>query len=135
MAAALAAGRVAARIARSSARVLGRVGWWLAWGVVMWLVLRLTLDVAGVAVTAIAAGAGLVTAALCWWAAVVEPWLFAPRPSTRPRVQPRPARPRPTSRGGVDHVAFARALSLVADRYRTECEHRASLDHDDRGVS
>ena len=117
-----AAGRVAGRLVRV-------VAGWLTCGAVCWLVLCL-VGVPATAATAVVAGVELVAAGVCWWALVVEPWLFAPRPSTRPQVVAGSPR-RPASAGEVDHVEFARALSLVADRYLVECEHRAGLD--DRG--
>ncbi|HEX6239143.1 MAG TPA: hypothetical protein VFZ68_18230, partial [Acidimicrobiales bacterium] len=49
------------------------------------LALRL-VGVPTVVATAIVGAVFLVAAGVAWWALVVEPWLFAPRPSTRPRV-------------------------------------------------
>jgi hypothetical protein len=124
------------RAARAAGRLLWRVlrlvrvvGWWLTCAAAVWWMLRLAgLPLA--AATAIVSGAYLVVLVLVWWARVVEPWLFAPRPSTRPRVVTGPPR-RPLvvdEVDAVDHVAFARALSLVADRYLEQCENRAGLD-------
>ncbi|HEX6239157.1 MAG TPA: hypothetical protein VFZ68_18305 [Acidimicrobiales bacterium] len=118
--------RVAGRLVGRVVRLVRVVGWWLTCGAVCWLVLRL-VGLPTAAATAVVSGVGLVAGALVWWALVVEPWLFAPRPSTRPQVVTGPSR-RPVSADEVDHVEFARALSLVADRYLAECEHRAGLD-------
>lgn len=82
------------------------------------VLVRLAVTLVGPALVAVVVGLVVVVAGLRWWARVVEPWLFAPR-------TPRPARPaRPV--GGMDHVAFARALALMADRYRAECERHAT---------
>ena len=118
--------RVAGRLGRRVVRLVRVAVWWLTCGAVCWLVLRL-VGLPTAAATAVVAGAGLVAGGLVWWALVVEPWLFAPRPSTRPQVVTGP--PRPVTSDEVEHVEFARALSLVADRYLVECEHRAGLDH------
>jgi hypothetical protein len=122
-------GRAARAAGRLVRRVLRLVGWWLTCAAAVWWMLRLA-GLPLVAATAIVSGAYLVALVLVWWARVVEPWLFAPRPSTRPRVVTGLARrpPMVDEVDEVDHVAFARALSLVADRYLEECETRASLD-------
>jgi hypothetical protein len=121
------AARAGAGLMRRIVRLVRVVAWWLICGAACWLVLRL-IGLPTAAATAVVAGVGVVAGGLVWWALVVEPWLFAPRPSTRPQVVGGPPR-RPVSTDEADHVEFARALSLVADRYLVECEHRAGLDH------
>ena len=123
--------RLAARLVRRVVCLVRLVAWWLICGAACWLVLRV-VGVPAPAAMAVVLGVGLVVAAVCWWVLVVEPWLFAPRPSTRPQVVTGPPG-LPARADEVDHVEFARALSLVADRYLVECEHRAGLDH--RGQS
>jgi hypothetical protein len=90
------------------------------------VVVRLAVELVGVPLVAVVVGLVLVVAGLRWWARVVEPWLFAPR-APRARQSERPAR---TRSGGapaeMDHVAFARALAVVTDRYRIACERQAA---------
>jgi hypothetical protein len=122
--------RLARRVARRSARVVRRAAWGLLRGLFALLGLRVAVELVGVPVVATVGGLGLVGWLLGRWVAVVEPWLFAPRPATRPRVlNPAAgagrARPLPPS-DGSDHLAFARALALVADRYVAECERQAA---------
>ncbi len=83
------------------------------------LAVRLGLTVAGtIATSAVLALVGIV-ASVRWWARVVEPRLFAPRhlPVATATRAPSPA-------PAIDerHVAFARALAAVAERYLAECE-------------
>jgi hypothetical protein len=79
-------------------------------------------EVVGAGLVGVVLGVVLFVRGLRWWAVVVEPWLFAPRPARRTRVVHQPP-PRPVE--GTDHVAFARALALVAGRYLVECERRS----------
>lgn len=103
------------RLARRVTRVLAGV-----------VVVRLAVELVGVPLVAAVLGLVLVVAGLWWWARVVEPWLFAPR-APRARQSERPARTRPgDASAGMDHVAFARALAVVTDRYRMECERQAA---------
>ena len=118
--------RLAARLVRLVVHLVRVVAWWLTCGAACWLVLRV-VGVPAPAAMAVVLGVGLVAVVVCWWVLVVEPWLFAPRPSTRPQVVTGPPR-LPARADEVEHVEFARALSLVADRYLVECEHRAGLD-------
>jgi hypothetical protein len=62
-------------------------------------------------------GIGIVCWGLAWWARVVEPRLFAP--SSQP-VELRAAPP-----SDDRHLAFAKALAIVAARYVAECEATA----------
>jgi hypothetical protein len=81
----------------------------------------------GVVATAVLVAA----VALVWlvgvWATTVEPWLFASRFSETAadeRVEPVPV-------VGYGHVAFAEALSVVADAYLDECRRQAGLVDED----
>jgi hypothetical protein len=80
---------------------------------------RLGIGVAGPIVMAAVLALAATLVAVGWWARVVEPRLFAPRhpPASAVARIPQPA---PTSE--ERHVAFARALVTVADRYLAECE-------------
>ena len=128
------AGRVVRWLVRQVVRFVRALRGWPAVAVVWWL-----LRLAGVSTstaTAVVVGPCLVTGAVVWWVLVVEPLLFAPRPSTRPRVIAGPATRRaPLGQvdevDEVDHVAFARTLSVVADRYLDECQ--ANAGRNDRG--
>jgi hypothetical protein len=70
---------------------------------------------------AVVLAAAFVGGGLIWWARVVEPRAFVRRPGL-----PAPAG-RDDGRGhaAADHLAFARALAAVADRYVAACEHEA----------
>lgn len=129
-AAATCGARLARRLVRRLLRLVRVVASWCTCAAVCWVALRL-VGLPASAATAVVLGVELVAAALCWWVAVIEPRLFAPRPSSRPQVTV-PAARRPAPTGEVDHVVFARALSLVADRYRAECERSARLDRGGR---
>ena len=87
------------------------------------MVVRRAVKLVGVPLVAVVLGLVLVVAGLRWWARVVEPWLFAPQ-------APRPVQTARTRSGGgsaaMDHLAFARALAVVTDRYRMECERQAA---------
>ena len=128
------AGRVAARLVRQFMRFVRALRGWPAVAVVWWLLRRAGVSTS--TATAVVLGPCLATGAVVWWVLVVEPRLFAPRPSTRPRVIAGPV-PRRAPVGqvdevdGVDHVEFARALSVVADRYLDECQ--ANVGQNDRG--
>ena len=122
--------RLARRLAHQLLRLVRVVASWLTCAAVCWVALRL-VGLPVTAATAVVLGVELVVAALGWWVSVVEPRLFAQRPSSRPQVTV-PASSRPAPTGEVDHVVFARALSLVADRYRAECERSARLDRGGR---
>jgi hypothetical protein len=71
-------------------------------------------------------------AAVVWlvgvWAVVVEPWLFARRCS-EPAPDARVVELVPVV--GYGHVAFAEALSVVADAYLDECRRQAGLVDED----
>jgi hypothetical protein len=83
------------------------------------VVVRLGIGVAGpIAMAAVLALAATLVA-VGWWARVVEPRLFAPRHPPATAVG-RTRRSAPTSE--ERHLAFARALVTVADRYLAECE-------------
>ena len=105
-------GRLARRASRHAARVsLAAVA------------VRLAADIAGPVAAAALTSLLFAVAAVVWWARVVEPRLFAPRyPTTAPPAQV-------VRRAAVEdherHVAFARALVLVAARYLAQCEHQA----------
>lgn len=88
----------------------------------VFVAVRLGNAIAGTIVTAAVFGVTSVVAAIAWWARVVEPRLFGGvrPPATAVR---RVARPEPTS--DEVHLAFARALAHVADRYVAECEAQA----------
>ena len=121
--------RLPGQLVRQVVRFVRALRAWPAVAVVWWL-----LRQAGVSTsmaTALVLGPCLVTGVVVWWALVVEPRLFAPRPSTRPRViaGPGPRRAPVEQVDGVDHVAFARALSVVADRYLDECQANACRNH------
>jgi hypothetical protein len=62
----------------------------VTWSSGTWAALRLVGLPAKLATTMVG-GVVLLAAALVWWVLVVEPRLFAPRPSIRPRVLPGPA--------------------------------------------
>ncbi len=117
--------RLPVRLVHQVMRFVRALHGWPVVAVVWWL-----LRLAGVSTStasALVLGPLLATGAVVWWVLVVEPRLFAPRPSTRPRViagpVPRPAQVEQVD--GVDHVAFAQALSVVADRYLDECQANA----------
>jgi hypothetical protein len=114
--------------------VVRRAAWGLLRGLFALAGLRVAVELVGVPVAATLGGLAGVGWCVGRWLAVVEPWLFAPRPATRPRVIPPPApsstaRPLPPS-DGSDHLAFAQALSLVAARYLAECERQAAARGD-----
>lgn len=126
--------RLGRRVARRSARVVRRAAWGLLRGLFALVALRVGVELVGVPVAATVGGLGLVGWLVGRWVAVVEPWLFSPRPAVRPSVaNPAAAaaagagraRPLPPS-DGADHLAFARALALVADRYVAECERQVA---------
>jgi hypothetical protein len=60
---------------------------------------------------------------VAWWARIVEPRLFAARdrrPSPAELIVATHDEP-----DRDDHLAFAQALALVADRYLAECQRQA----------
>jgi hypothetical protein len=70
---------------------------------------------------AVVLAAAFVGGGLIWWARVIEPRAFGRRPGW-----PAPAeRDDGIGPPAADHVAFARALAAVADRYVAACEHEA----------
>jgi hypothetical protein len=104
------------RLAYRAARHAGRMG-------LAVVAVCLAGAVAGPVVAAAVDGLGLTVWAVAWWARVVEPRLFA----QCDRATPRAAQLGYRAPVGEDerHVAFARALVLVAARYLAECEHQA----------
>jgi hypothetical protein len=84
------------------------------------------------AVGVVAAAVAVAAVAVVWlgvvWASAVEPWLFAPRCS-QAGPDDGPAEPVPVV--GYGHVAFAEALSVVADAYLDECRRQAGLVDED----
>jgi hypothetical protein len=94
-------------------------------GAVWWL-----FAVTGPWVVAAVAGAALTLGALAAWASWVEPWLFAPR---FPDGDDFVVHLTPPPGVEVDHLAFARALSAVADAYVDECVRQAAAELDEDG--
>jgi hypothetical protein len=96
------------------ARALTRVA-------VVLLAVRGLVATVGIVATALLVAAVAVVWLMAVWAAAVEPWLFAPRVSE----------PEPVPVVGYGHVAFAEALSVVADAYLDECRRQAGLVDED----
>jgi hypothetical protein len=87
------------------------------------LSLRLAAVVLGTPTAAVLAALVFVVWALSWWARVVEPRVFAPRPTQSTPKRLPVAGPLPLD--GDRHLAFAQALAVVAARYLAECEEAA----------
>jgi hypothetical protein len=90
--------RLGARLVCQVVRFMRALRGWPAVAVVWWLLRQ--AGVPASTATALVLGPCLVTLAVVWWVLVVEPRLFAPRPSIRPRVLPGGAQ-----RGAVDESA------------------------------
>lgn len=105
-----------------------RVGRCLVWLALFVAGVQVMADVFGVWPTAALVAAGLVVGGLAAWADHVEPRLFAPR-------FPEPAefvvQLDPPAGDEVDHLAFARALSAVADAYVEQCRRQAGVVDED----
>ncbi|HEX6167243.1 MAG TPA: hypothetical protein VFZ30_10675 [Acidimicrobiales bacterium] len=125
------AARLPGQLVRLAVGFVRTLRLWPAVAVVWWLLRR--AGVSTPTATALVLGPCLVTGVVAWWVLAVEPRLFAPRPSTRPRViaGPAPRRAPAAEVDGLDHVAFARALAVVAVRYLDECQ--ANAGRNDRG--
>ena len=87
------------------------------------VMVRLAVAIVGPAATSVLLATVLIAGGLVWWARFVEPRLFAPRVSTTAAVVRHTRSPDPSD--AERHLAFARALALVANCYLAECEQRA----------
>jgi hypothetical protein len=93
-------------------------------------VVRVMVAVVGVWPSAALVALFFTVGAVAAWATKVEPRLFAPRfPELAPgeflvHLDPPPG-------VEVDHLAFARALSAVADAYVEECRRQAGVVDED----
>jgi hypothetical protein len=105
-------GRLGGRRVARLVRAIGRLA-------AVLLAVRLGIAIAGEIPTAAVLALVSIVAAVRWWARVVEPRLFAPRHIPRP---PAVCVPPPDRASDARHIAFARALAIVAERYLAECE-------------
>jgi hypothetical protein len=109
-------------------RAVVRVGRRLVWLALFVVGVQVMAAVVGVWPTATIVAAGLVIDGLAAWADHIEPRLFAPRfPELGPEFVVRLDPPGVE----VDHVAFAQALSAVADAYLQECRRQAGVVDED----
>jgi hypothetical protein len=105
--------RLPGRLVRQVVRFVRALHGWPVVGLVWWL-----LRHAGVSTspaTALVLGPLLVTLAVVWWVLVVEPRLFAPRPSIRPRVLSGPTRRPPVDEPAVYLASYVAKSGQVID--------------------
>lgn len=117
--------RFVGRLVRRLARTVRVVAWWLTCAGATWTLIRAG-GLPTVAATAIVGGVLLVAAGVVWWALVVEPWLFAPRPSTRPRVV-RATPGRPLTVEEAEDMAITLATAYV-DNYLARARDVIDVD-------
>jgi hypothetical protein len=98
---------------------------------VVMLAVRGLVAAAGVVATAVLVAAMMVVWLMAVWAAAVEPWLFASRFVSGSPSGPDDRVVEPVPVVGYGHVAFAEALSVVADAYLDECRRQAGLVDED----
>lgn len=104
-------------------RMLRAVGRPLVRAAIVVAGLDLGAALVGTALAAVVGATALTVGGVTWWARVVEPWLFAPRPPSPTRRHPViVGRRRLAADDEERHLAFAQALAVVADRYVAECE-------------